>query len=135
MKGGPVWLEKWKEKAEQLEREIRALWVAYQDRRTPWYARLVSAMVVGYAVSPIDLIPDFIPVIGCLDDLIIVPAGIALALRLIPTEVMADARNKAREQMASKEPINWWVTGAIILVWLVVIGWVGWWLYSVFTHK
>ena len=78
--------------AKRLKRELRALYGASRDARTPWYAKLVVGMVVAYALSPIDLIPDFIPVLGYLDDLILVPAGIKLAIRLIPAEVLAEHR-------------------------------------------
>src|SRR6478752_7495834 len=97
-------LEHWKQWARQLKRELYALYLAYKDPRVPWYARLVAACVVGYAFSPIDLIPDPIPVLGYLDDLVIVPAGIALVLRLIPAEVMTDSR--ARAAVAAERPTN-----------------------------
>ncbi len=85
----------WQEKARALKQEIYALYLAYRDPRTPLAARIVTACVVAYAFSPIDLIPDFVPVLGYLDDLILVPLGIALALRLIPPEVMSDCRARA----------------------------------------
>jgi len=84
-----------KGRARQLETETYALYLAYRDPAVPWVAKAFSALVVAYAVSPIDLIPDFIPVLGYLDDLIIIPAGIAIALRLIPPEAMARARLRA----------------------------------------
>lgn len=79
---------------------MSALALAYHDPRTPWAARLTAALVVAYALSPIDLIPDFIPVLGYLDDLIVLPLGIALAIRLIPPQVMADCRARADERVA-----------------------------------
>src|SRR5918998_6471079 len=85
----------WKQRARQLKRELYALYLAYKDPRVPWYARLFAACVVGYAFSPIDLIPDPIPVLGYLDDLLLVPLGIALAVRLIPPQVLADCRARA----------------------------------------
>ncbi len=90
--------EKLKERARALARETTALWFAFLDPRTPWYGKLVAAAVVGYALSPIDLIPDFIPVLGYLDDLLLVPAGIALAVKLVPKDVLAECRVKAAEQ-------------------------------------
>ena len=87
--------EGFKRWARQLKREIEALMLAARDPRTPWYAKWLVAGVVAYALSPIDLIPDFIPVLGQLDDLILVPLGIAIAIRLIPTEVLAECRAKA----------------------------------------
>lgn len=88
--------EKWKQGAEKVQVQTYALFLAYKHPRTPWYAKLLAALVVAYAVSPIDLIPDFIPVFGLLDDLVIVPLGAALAMRLIPWEVMSECREKAR---------------------------------------
>jgi uncharacterized membrane protein YkvA (DUF1232 family) len=85
-------LQKWKEQARALKKEIHALLIAYQDPRTPWYAKAWALVVLAYALSPIDLIPDFIPVLGYLDDLVLLPLGIALAVKLIPAEVMAEAR-------------------------------------------
>jgi uncharacterized membrane protein YkvA (DUF1232 family) len=102
-----------------------ALWIAYRDPRTPWYAKVFSAIVVAYAFSPIDLIPDFIPILGYLDDLILIPAGIAVALKMIPADVMAEARIKADAQAASGKPVNWVVGVIIIAVWVVVIFFVG----------
>ena len=81
--------------ARRLKGETLALYLAARDRRTPWYARLLVAGIVAYALSPIDLIPDFIPVLGYLDDVLLIPLGIAIALRLIPAEVMAEARERA----------------------------------------
>jgi uncharacterized membrane protein YkvA (DUF1232 family) len=85
-------LNTWKERARALRREIFALVIAYRDPRTPWYAKAWALVVATYALSPIDLIPDFIPVLGYLDDLVLLPLGIALAMRLIPAGVMEDAR-------------------------------------------
>jgi len=112
-------LADWKNWARELKRELYALYLAYRDPRVPWYARVVAAGVAAYAFSPFDLIPDFIPIIGYLDDLIIVPLGIALAVRLIPPAVMAERRERAREELQDK-PVNW-VTGALMIaVWVVL---------------
>ena len=100
-------VEAWKQRARQLKTETYALYLAYKDPRTPWYARLFAALVVGYAFSPIDLIPDFIPVLGYLDDLILVPLGAALVLRMIPPDVIAESREEAREAMSDGKPTNW----------------------------
>ena len=113
-------IERWKERVRQLKGETYALYLAYRDPRTPWYARLLAAVVVGYAFSPIDLIPDFVPVLGYLDDLILVPLGIWLALRLVPTEVMAEARERARQAMAEGKPVNRAAAVVIVLVWLLL---------------
>jgi uncharacterized membrane protein YkvA (DUF1232 family) len=84
----------------------------------PWYARVFAALVVGYAFSPIDLIPDSIPVLGYLDDLILVPLGIALAVRMIPAEVLAEHRQKARE--LQRKPVNRAAAAVVVAVWLAL---------------
>lgn len=85
-----------KQRARELKREVIALYFACRDPRTPWYARAFAAAVVAYALSPIDLIPDFVPVLGYLDDLVIIPGGMLIALRLIPASVLAESRERAR---------------------------------------
>lgn len=113
-------LDVWKERARQLKVETYAVWLAYKDPRVPWYARVFAACVVGYAFSPIDLVPDPIPVLGYLDDLVLVPLGIALALRMIPPEVMDECREKADAVMREGKPTNWKAAGAIIAVWVLL---------------
>ena len=108
----------WRQRARALKVEVYALVLAYRDPRTPWPARALAACVVAYAFSPIDLIPDFIPVLGYVDDLILVPLGVLLALRLIPAPVMADCRRRAREDLAQGRPMNWWAAVVIVLVWV-----------------
>jgi uncharacterized membrane protein YkvA (DUF1232 family) len=125
-------IESLKQRSRALKCDTMALWIAYRDKRTPWYAKVWSALVVAYALSPIDLIPDFIPVLGYLDDLILIPAGIALALKMIPAEVMAEARLKADEQFASGKPVNWVVGAIIIVIWAIVIFFVGRWVLGMF---
>ncbi len=98
--------------------ETYALYLAYRDPRVPWYARVFAALVVGYAFSPIDLIPDPIPFIGYLDDLILVPLGIALAIRMIPAEALAECREKAKEP--SKKPVNRVAAVVVVAVWLAL---------------
>ena len=115
-------LETWKARAKALKTEIHALLIAYRDPRTPWTAKAWALVVVAYALSPIDLIPDFIPVLGYLDDLILLPLGIALAVRLIPPEVMDEARQTATQAKGSR--IGWLGAGMIGLVWLVIVGWI-----------
>ena len=92
-------MQQLRERARALKRQTYILYYASRDPRTPWYAKALAAGVVAYALSPIDLIPDFIPVVGYLDDLIIVPAGLALALRLVPPDVIADCRLQAAAAM------------------------------------
>jgi len=108
----------WKERARQLKTELYSLYLAYKDPRTPWHARVFTALVVGYAFSPIDLIPDFVPVLGYLDDLVIVPLGAYLAIRMIPQEVMDESRAKARQVMAQGMPVNKAAAVAIVVAWL-----------------
>jgi uncharacterized membrane protein YkvA (DUF1232 family) len=110
--------EKWKAKARKLKLEVYALYIASKDRRVPWYARVIAVAVVAYAFSPIDLIPDPIPVLGYLDDLILIPLGIALVIKLIPAEVMQDCREKAVLTMQAGKPKNWVAGGIIILIWV-----------------
>jgi uncharacterized membrane protein YkvA (DUF1232 family) len=104
----------------RLKVETYALYLAYRDPRVPWYARLFAAVVVGYAFSPIDLIPDFIPVLGYLDDLLLVPAGIWLALRMIPPQVLADCRVRAQAAMQAGKPVNRIAAAVIVGVWLLL---------------
>lgn len=106
----------WKERAARFKRETYALYLAARDPRVPWYAKLLALVVVGYAFSPIDLIPDFIPVVGYLDDLVLVPLGILLVIRMIPPEVLADCRRRARE--AGEKPTNWTAAVVVVLIWL-----------------
>jgi len=103
-------------RADRLKRETLALALAYRDPRTPWYARVLVAVIVAYALSPIDLIPDFIPVLGYLDDLFLLPLGIALAVWLIPTVVIDDCRLRAQE--LARRPTNWWGAALIVAIWL-----------------
>ncbi|TAK32411.1 MAG: DUF1232 domain-containing protein [Myxococcaceae bacterium] len=113
--------------ARALKRDVRAVSLACRDPRVPWYAKLLAGLVVAYAVSPIDLIPDFIPVLGYLDDLILVPAGIALVLRLIPADVMADCR--LREETLEGRPAGWGAAAVIVLLWLGAAALVGRWAW------
>jgi uncharacterized membrane protein YkvA (DUF1232 family) len=113
-------LEAWKQRARELKVETYAIWLAYKDPRVPWYARVFAACVVGYAFSPIDLIPDPIPVLGYLDDLVLIPLGIALALRMIPAEVMEECREKANAAAREGKPTNWKAAGAIVAVWVLL---------------
>lgn len=105
----------------QLKRDSLALYFAVRDPRTPWYAKAVAALVVAYAFSPLDLIPDFIPVIGYLDDVIIVPLGIALAIKLVPELVMVECRERAR--VADRRPLSRAGAAFVIGVWLAAAVW------------
>ena len=110
--------EKLKRWARKLKTEVYALYLAYRDRRVRLYARIFAAVVVGYAFSPIDLIPDPIPVLGYLDDLVLVPLGVALALRMIPAPVLAECRERAREVMARGKPVNRVAAVIVVAIWV-----------------
>jgi uncharacterized membrane protein YkvA (DUF1232 family) len=94
--------------------------LAYRDPRVPLYARVFAACVVGYAFSPIDLIPDPIPILGYLDDLVLVPLGVWLALKMIPAPVLADCRERAREVMQQGKPVNRLAAAVIVVIWLLM---------------
>jgi len=113
--------EKWKQKSRHLKIGIYALYLAYRDPRVPWYAKAFVALEVGYAFSPIDLIPDFIPVLGYLDDLVLIPLGVAVALKMIPEKIMGDCRIRSKEVMSKKKPINRVAAVVIICIWLMLI--------------
>lgn len=117
-----ILIEKLKARAKALKREAYALYIAAGDPRVPWYAKAFMGLVLAYTFSPIDLIPDFIPVIGYLDDLIIVPLGIALALKMIPPQVLSDARNRVDELLQQGKPVIRGGAVIIIAIWLTVVG-------------
>ena len=108
-------LKRW---ARRLKAEIHALYLAYRDPRVPTHARVFAAIVVGYAFSPIDLIPDPIPILGYLDDLILIPLGVALAIRMIPEPVLAECREKARRAADEERPVNRVAAVVVVAVWL-----------------
>ncbi len=114
----PSFMEKWKASANVLKTEVYALYLAYKDKRTPWYARVFAAAVVAYAFSPIDLIPDPIPVLGYLDDLVIVPLGAFLAVKMIPAQVMLESREKAKAVIAQGKPVNKIAAAVIVMIWI-----------------
>ena len=114
-------LQTLRRKARALKQDTLALYLAVRDPRTPWYAKAVAAAVVAYALSPFDLIPDFIPILGYLDDLIVVPLGITLALKLVPELVMAECRERARA--ASGRPSSRLGAAFVIGVWLIAAAW------------
>jgi uncharacterized membrane protein YkvA (DUF1232 family) len=116
----------------RLATRLLALWKLVRHRDTPRAPKLIALLVLAYALSPIDLIPDFIPVIGLLDDVILVPMGIALAVRLTPPHLW-QARMAEAEASADKLPRLWWGVLLIGLIWLLVLGLFGWWLASVFS--
>lgn len=122
-------LDELRRRARALETETLALYLAARDPRVPWYAKLLAGAVVAYALSPVDLIPDFVPVLGYLDDLILVPVGLALVLWMIPATVLEDCRARAAAELANGRPVSRagllaivtiWLLGAILLSWLMV---------------
>jgi len=115
------WFARWREGARNLKRNIAALYLALLGPRTPWYAKAVIVMVVAYALSPIDLIPDFIPILGYLDDIILLPIGIWFALTLIPASVMDEARQKAQNSPRIENQMGYIAAVVIILIYALVI--------------
>jgi uncharacterized membrane protein YkvA (DUF1232 family) len=107
-----------KQWAHTIKRDVHAVWLAARDPRTPWLAKALALVVAAYAISPIDLIPDFIPVLGYLDDLLIMPLGILLVVRLIPPEVMVEHREAASR--ATERPVSRLAAGVIIAIWIGV---------------
>lgn len=128
-------LTRLKQRAQQLRAETYALYLAARDSRTPWYARLLVAGIVAYALSPIDLIPDFIPVLGYLDDLLLIPLGLALAIRLVPPAVLVECRARAQTLLQSRSPVSRVAGAVIVLIWLglAALGFV--WLYEMFRAR
>lgn len=121
-------VRKLQEHARSLKCETYALYLAARDARTPWYARLLVAATVAYAVSPIDLIPDFVPILGYLDDLVLVPLGIALAIKLIPAPVLEECRMRVRDEAGA--PVSR-LAGVVVVVLWIFLGALGiFWTYK-----
>ena len=114
-------IDRWKQKSGQLKVKTYALYLAYKDPRTPFYAKAFAACIVGYALSPIDLIPDFIPVLGYLDDIILIPLGIALALKMIPDAVIQECEKKALDTLNQDRPKSRIAAVIIVAIWLLLI--------------
>jgi uncharacterized membrane protein YkvA (DUF1232 family) len=113
-------LTKWRQWARQLKIETYALYLAYKDPRVPWYARLFALVVAGYAFSPIDLIPDFIPILGYLDDLVLIPLGVVLVIKLIPSDVLSECRQQAQIAMAQNKPTHRTAAVIIVSIWIAL---------------
>jgi len=124
-----------KQRACHLKAETFALYLAARDPRTPWYAKLLVAGIVAYAFSPIDLIPDFVPVLGYLDDLILIPLGIALAIKLVPHSVLAECRARAQETMQNGKPVSRVAGAVIVVIWLVLSALCIVWAYETFMVR
>jgi uncharacterized membrane protein YkvA (DUF1232 family) len=122
-------LSRIKERARHLKSETLALWFAARHPGTPWYAKLLVAGIVAYALSPIDLIPDFIPVLGYLDELIVIPLGIVLAVRMIPPPILEECRARAQEAIAGARPTSRIAALVIVGVWLATAAFAAAWAY------
>ena len=127
-----AFLAELKQRAHHLKTETFALYLAARDPGTPWYAKLLVAGIVAYAFSPIDLIPDFVPVLGYLDDLILIPMGIALAIKLIPHSVLAECRARANETIQNGRPVSRVAGAVIVVIWLVLAALCTVWAYEAF---
>jgi uncharacterized membrane protein YkvA (DUF1232 family) len=113
--------EAWKRRARQLSAQTYALYLAYRHPRTPWYAKVFAALVVGYVFSPIDPIPDFIPGVGLLDEMVVVPIGVLIAAKMIPQQVMEECQEKAREVAEGEKPVSRMAAVVVVAVWLVCV--------------
>lgn len=121
-----------RKRARHLKTETFALYLAARDPRTPWYVKLFVAGIVAYAFSPVDLIPDFIPVLGYLDDLILIPIGIALSIKLVPHPVLAECRARAQKTIQNGKPVSRVAGVVIVVIWLVLAALCIVWAYEAF---
>ncbi len=110
-----------KEQSKKLKRDIPAIYIALKDKSTHFLAKLAAAATIAYALSPIDLIPDFIPVLGCLDDLIVLPALAALTIKLIPKETLDECRKRAEMLWEDGKPKKWYYAIPVVLVWILIL--------------
>jgi len=120
--------KRWRQRAKQLKLEVYALYLAYRDPRVPWHAKVFVACVVGYALSPIDLIPDPVPILGYLDDLVLLPLGVLAARRMIPTAVLREGRLRAEAVIQEGRPVNRIAAIVIVAIWLALGGATVWFL-------
>ena len=111
----------WKQRARELAEQAYALYLAVRHPRTPWYAKVFAALVVGYVFSPIDPIPDFIPGVGLLDEMVVVPIGVWIAAKMIPQEVMEECQEKAREVVEPEKPVSRVAAVAVVTIWLLCV--------------
>jgi uncharacterized membrane protein YkvA (DUF1232 family) len=114
-------LKTWKRRARRLSAQTYALYLAYKHPRTPWYAKVFAALIVGYVFSPIDPIPDFIPGVGLLDEMVVVPIGVLIAAKMVPREVFEECREKAREVAEGEKPVSRVVGVVVVAFWLVCV--------------
>ena len=111
----------WKRRARQLSAQTYALYLAYRHPKTPWYAKVFAALVVGYVFSPIDPIPDFIPGVGLLDEMVVVPIGVLIAAKMIPQEVFEECKERAREVAEGEKPVSRVAAVVVVAVWLLCV--------------
>jgi len=111
----------WKRRAQQLSSYTYTLYLAYRHPRTPWYAKVFAALIVGYVFSPIDPIPDFIPGVGLLDEMVVVPIGILIAAKMIPPDVFAECREKARGVEEGEKPVSRVAAVVVVTIWLLCV--------------
>jgi uncharacterized membrane protein YkvA (DUF1232 family) len=120
---------RWRRLTGRLETDTYALYLASRDPRVPWPAKAIAALTVAYALSPIDLIPDFIPILGQVDDLVLVPLGLALAIRLVPAQVLAELRAEAARHLAHRPPRSRVGAALVVLVWALAAFWLSYTLW------
>jgi uncharacterized membrane protein YkvA (DUF1232 family) len=125
-------LGKLKQHTRVLKAETFALYLAARDPRTPWFAKLLVAVIAAYAFSPIDLIPDFVPVLGYLDDLILLPLGVTLAIKMVPQPVLAECRERARETIQERKPESRVAGAVIVVIWLLLAALCVVWIWEAF---
>ena len=114
-------MKSWKQQARQLSAQTYALYLAYRHPKTPWYAKVFAALIVGYVFSPIDPIPDFIPGVGLLDEMVVVPIGVLIAAKMIPRQVMEECQERAREVAEGEKPVSRVAAVVIVVVWLLCV--------------
>ena len=113
-------LQHWRRRAREIRRDTFAIYLACRDPRTPWYAKVMAGLVVAYALSPVDLIPDFIPVVGYLDDLVLIPLGLWLVQKMVSPALLEEHRQAAAARMASK-PRSWLGAGIVVALWVAAV--------------
>jgi uncharacterized membrane protein YkvA (DUF1232 family) len=128
-------MHSFKQFAKKLKKEVYAVYLASKDPRVPWYARLLAVIIVAYAFSPIDLIPDPIPILGYLDDLIIIPLGIWLVLKLIPPSILSECRERVERENLQAKPTNWIAAVVIITIWVLLGVAIAFCLNNIFVSK
>ena len=114
-------LETWKRRARQLSAQTYALYLAYRHPKTPWYAKVFAALIVGYVFSPIDPIPDFIPGVGLLDEMVVVPIGVWIAAKMVPRDVLEECLEKARAVAQGEKPVSRVAAVVVVTVWLLCV--------------